>query len=73
MRPTSTAASAFEVCVAGMSPCRVGESPRNSSAIAMVFAVNWPPQAPAPGHASSSRSCSSSALIVPAMYAPIPS
>ena len=35
------------------------------SAIAIVFAVNWPPHAPAPGQATSSRSCSSSALIVP--------
>ena len=29
----------------------MGEIPRNSPAMAMVLAVNWPPQAPAPGQA----------------------
>ena len=28
-----------------------GATPRNSQAIAIVLAVNWPPQAPAPGQA----------------------
>ena len=37
--------------VAGTSPLPIGAMPRNSQAVAMVFAVNWPPQAPAPGHA----------------------
>ena len=50
-----------------------GLIPRNSSAVDIVFAVNWPPQAPAPGHATLSSSCSSSALIVPAACAPTPS
>ena len=32
----------------------MGEMPRNSQAMAMVLAVNWPPQAPAPGQAAAS-------------------
>ena len=39
-----------------------GLMPRKSSAIAIVFAVNWPPHAPAPGQATDSSSCSSAAL-----------
>ena len=45
--------------------------PRNSSAVAIVFAVNWPPHAPAAGQATDSSSCSSAALIFPAACAPI--
>ena len=37
----------------------MGEMPRNSPAIAMVLAVNWPPQAPGPGQAAASRASSS--------------
>jgi hypothetical protein len=47
-----------------------GEMPRNSSAVDIVFAVNWPPQAPAPGQATDSSACTSSADIVPALWAP---
>ena len=36
----------------------------------IVLAVNWPPQAPAPGQAALSMSYSSSRLIFPARYAP---
>ena len=39
--------------------------PRASNAQAIVFAVNWAPQAPAPGLATSSSSVSSSSVIVP--------
>ena len=38
--------------------------------IDIVLAVNWPPHAPAPGHAALSMSYSSSRLILPARYAP---
>ena len=38
--------------------------------MAIVLAVNWPPQAPAPGEAAASSSCSSSSVIVPAACAP---
>ena len=34
-------------------------TPRKSSAVAIVFAVNWPPHAPAPGHATLSSACTS--------------
>ena len=44
--------------------------PRKSITSAIVFAVNWPPHAPAPGHATSSSACTSSSLIVPAARAP---
>ena len=44
-----------------------------SKAIAIVFAVNWPPQAPAPGLATASISARSSSLIVPFACAPIAS
>ncbi len=50
-----------------------GERPRNSSAIDIVLAVNWPPQAPGPGHDRLSTSYSSSSVILPARYAPIAS
>jgi hypothetical protein len=39
----------------------------------MVLAVNWPPHAPAPGHARLSTSLSSRASILPALNAPIAS
>ena len=39
-----------------------GEMPSTSNAIAIVLAVNWPPQAPAPGEATSSISVSSSSV-----------
>jgi hypothetical protein len=51
----------------------MGEIPSTSNAIAIVFAVNWPPQAPAPGLAWFSRSVSSSSLKSPAACAPMPS
>ena len=44
--------------------------PMTSKAIAIVFAVNWPPQAPAPGLAARSSSWSSSSDIVPAACLP---
>ena len=36
----------------------------------MVFAVNWPPQAPAPGQAAPSSSWTSAPLIFPTAWAP---
>ena len=47
-----------------------GEMPSTSNAIAIVLAVNWPPQAPAPGDATSSMAVSSASVIVPAAWAP---
>jgi hypothetical protein len=36
----------------------------------IVLAVNWPPQAPAPGQATLSSAWTSAALIRPAAWAP---
>ncbi len=58
MRPASRLADAFSADIAG-TPVRLkGEMPRNSPAIAMVLAVNWPPQAPGPGQAAASSASS---------------
>ncbi len=73
MAPARRAASVFDGSSAGMPLSPPGEMPRNSRAVAMVFAVNWPPQAPGPGHERSSISRSSSRVIFPARYAPIAS
>ncbi len=47
--------------------------PSASKAQAIVLAVNWPPQAPAPGLATPSSSFSSSSDMSPALWAPIAS
>ena len=65
-RPHSSAASPLPRLSAGIPFRPAGLMPRKSSAIDMVLAVNWPPQAPAPGHAADSTSCSSAASILPA-------
>ena len=44
--------------------------PRMSSAIDIVLAVNWPPQAPAPGQATFSSAWTSSGPTLPAACAP---
>ncbi len=51
-------ASALSAAIAGTPVSPIGEMPRNSPAIAIVFAVNWPPQAPGPGHAAASSASS---------------
>ena len=60
------AASSFFGSSAGMPFMPAGERPRNSSTVDIVLAVNWPPQAPAPGQAPFSASYSSSSVILPA-------
>ena len=72
-RPHSCAASAFFGESAGMPFSPGGLIPRNSMIVDIVFAVNCPPHAPAPGQAAPSSSFRSSAEIFPAAYAPIPS
>ena len=54
-------------------PEPIGVMPMTSKAQAIVLAVNWPPQAPAPGLAQSSSSSSSSSDISPVAWAPIAS
>ena len=70
-RPSSYAASSFARCIAGMPFVPNGERPRKSMIIAMVLAVNWPPQAPAPGHATDSSSSRSASDSFPAAWAPM--
>ena len=69
-RPTSTATSALLASTAGTIAEPTGEMPRTSNAMAIVLAVNCPPQAPAPGLAATSISRSSSSVILPAACAP---
>ena len=49
--PQSIATCDLRGSTAGTSFAPIGDMPRNVIAVAIVFAVNWPPQAPAPGHA----------------------
>ncbi len=72
-RPSSYAASSFARCIAGMPFVPNGDSPRKSRIVDIVLAVNWPPHAPAPGHATDSSSCRSASLSLPAACAPMPS
>ena len=72
-RPHSSATLPFFPSSAGTIELPIGEMPSTSNAIAIVFAVNWPPQAPAPGEAWFSRSVSSSSVRSPAACAPMPS
>ena len=51
----------------------IGLMPSTSNAIAIVFAVYWPPQAPTPGLAAASMSARSWSVILPAACAPIAS
>ena len=68
--PASKAAWSFLWSMAGISLAPAGLSPRNSITVDMVLAVNWPPQAPAPGQAASSMASSSGSPIEPAARAP---
>ena len=72
-RPSSYAASSFARCIAGMPFVPNGERPRKSRIVDIVFAVNWPPHAPAPGHATDSSSWRSASVSFPAAWAPIAS
>ena len=56
-RPASSATSPWSASWAGtIERAHRARCPCTSKAIAIVLAVNWPPQAPAPGQASSSSS-----------------
>ena len=55
---------------AGTPESRIGEMPSTSKAIAIVLAVNWPPQAPTPGEATSSSATSCCSVMRPAACAP---
>ena len=64
--PACRAAASLSGSSAGIAFRPAGDRPRNSMTMDIVFAVNWPPHAPAPGHAALSISYSSSRLILPA-------
>ena len=59
--------------VAPGEPDPIAAIPRNSSTVAIVFAVYCAPHAPAPGHAAASNPANSSSVIVPAACLPTPS
>ena len=71
--PTFSATVSFSSSSAGTIAAPPGEIPSASKAQAIVLAVNWPPQAPAPGEATSSSERSSSSVMLPAAWAPIAS
>ena len=71
--PICSATVALSESSAGTIAEPPGEIPSASIAQAIVFAVNWPPQAPAPGLATSSSERSSSSVMLPAAWAPIAS
>ena len=68
--PARIATPGLRGSTAGTSLRPIGEMPSISPAIAIVLAVNWPPQAPAPGQATSSSARSSSSVMLPAAQAP---
>src|SRR5216683_1282383 len=68
--PAARVAAPLRGSSAGMLAYPTGARPSSSVASAMVFAVYWPPHAPGPGQATSSRSCSARSVILPAAWAP---
>ena len=68
--PAATAAASLLGCRAGTPLSPAGLMPSRSRAMDMVLAVNWPPQAPAPGQATFSRAWTSSGPTLPAAWAP---
>ena len=71
--PARRPEAAFAESVAGTLESPIGAMPRNSQTSAIVFAVNCPPQAPAPGQAEISRDLSCASLMLPRAWAPIAS
>ena len=65
--PVSKATSSLGGSTAGMPSNPIGEMPIISNTVAIVLAVYWPPQAPAPGQARLSMALSSAAEILPAL------
>ena len=63
--PIFSATVSFSSATAGTIAEPRREIPSASNAQAIVLAVNWPPQAPAPGLATSSSSASSSSVMSP--------
>ncbi len=68
--PQRNAAAGLSGCTAGMSFDPNGDTPRKDSTMAMVLAVNWPPQAPAPGQAAFSIAARAWSSMLPAECTP---
>ena len=68
--PQRNATCCLRGSTCGTDAVLIGESPIISITVAMVLAVNWPPQAPAPGQAVFSIASNSSSVILPAAFAP---
>ena len=73
VRPAARPTASLRGSVAPTLPLPSGAIPRNSVTIAIVLAVYWAPQAPAPGQAASSIAVSCSSVIDPAACCPTPS
>ena len=71
--PIFSAARCLAGSIAGIELKPTGDRPMTSMTIDIVFAVYWPPHAPAPGHATASSSARSSSVIFPAAAAPMAS
>ena len=72
-RPQRSPWAALPGSTAGTSLAPMGEMPMTDRAMAMVLAVNWPPQAPAPGQTALSTAFSPASSSVPAEWAPMAS
>ena len=68
--PQPKATSSLRLSTCGTAAVPMGERPISSMTVAMVLAVNCPPQAPAPGQAWSSISSRSASLSLPRALAP---
>ena len=69
-RPQCAATSFLRGSACGTMAVLSGDRPISSITVAIVLAVNWPPQAPAPGEAQSSMCLNSDFEILPAANAP---
>ncbi len=69
-RPAASAAVTLPGSTCGIELKPTGDRPITSITIDIVLAVYWPPQAPAPGHATCSISARSASLALPATTSP---
>ncbi len=68
--PQRKATPSLSGSTCGTAAVPIGERPISSITVAMVLAVYWPPQAPAPGQAEFSMASSSASVMRPAAFAP---
>gem|GEM_PF-5409936 len=72
-RPQRSPSAPLAGSTAGTSLAPIGEIPIIDRAMAMVLAVNWPPQAPAPGQTALSTAFRPASSREPAAWAPMAS